>query len=96
MATPKISICLTSSNRELLDSILADAVRISPDGEHFSPTWVECSSYLGDVIFEATTSQIVTLLCDIYIFGEGSIYETSLMYEISGQCIRCLDLHAIK
>lgn len=96
MATTKIPICLTSRNRELVDSILADAVRISPEGEHFSPAWADSSSILGDMMFEATTSQITTLLSDIYIFGESTIYEKSLMYEISRQCIRCLDVLAIK
>lgn len=94
MSTITINIYLENRYRDLVDSILSDAFRISPYVDHFTPAWKDSNSIMGHYMFEASAEQVTNLLSDIYIFGKSTIYEKSLMYEISKQCIACLELFA--
>lgn len=80
----------------MVDSIVADAKRISPDSQHFTPQWSASGRYNGEINFEASSDDVTHLLADIYIYGKSSIYEKSVMYDIAKQAIMVLELRAIK
>lgn len=80
----------------MVDTIVANAKRISPDGEHFTPQWSTMGRYAGEISFEASSGDVTRLLADIYIYGNSSIYEKSVMYDIARQTISVLELRAIK
>lgn len=80
----------------MVDSIVADAKRISPDYQHFTPQWSPKGRCECEVSFEASSDDIICLLSDIYIYGKSSIFEKSLMYDIAKQAISTLEHLAIK
>lgn len=80
----------------MVDSIVADAKRISPDSPHFTPQWSTKGRYSGEVSFEASSDDVTCLLSDIYIYGNPSIFEKSVMYDIAKQTILVLEHRAIK
>lgn len=80
-------ICLDDADKKRLDKIIADAVRISGSDKIFKPIWLENKSVLGGYVFKATASQCVDVLANIYIMGDSTIYEKSLMYNIAKQCL---------
>lgn len=80
----------------MVDSIVANAKRISPDFQHFAPQWSAMGRYAGEISFEATSDDVTCLLSDIYIYGKSSIYEKSVMYDIAKQTILVLELRLNK
>lgn len=79
----------------MVDTIVANAKRIYPDGLHFTPQWSTKGRYAGEISFEASSDDVTCLLADIYIYGKSSIYEKSMMYEIARQTILVLEHRSI-
>ena len=96
MSTKSFPIYIDSRYRKMVDSIVANAKRISPDRPHFTPQWSNKGRYAGEISFEASSDDAIQLLSDIYIYGKSSIYEKSVMYDIAKQAISTLELLAIK
>lgn len=96
MAKKSFPIYINSQYRKLVDLIVADAKRISPESPHFTPQWSPKGRYFGESSFEASSDDIIKLLADIYIYGDSSIFEKSVMYEFAKQAIIALELRAIK
>lgn len=96
MSEKSFPIYIDSRYRELVDSIVADAKRISPDSQHFTPQWSPKGRYDGEASFEASSDEVTHLLADIYIYGDSSIYEKSVMYDIAKQAILTLELRSNK
>lgn len=96
MSKNSFPIYIDSRYRKMVDSIVADAKRISPDSPHFAPQWLTKGRYAGEISFEASSDDAIQLLSDIYIFGKSSIYEKSVMYDIAKQSITILELRANK
>lgn len=80
----------------MVDSIVADAKRISPDSQHFTPQWSTKGRCKCEISFEASSDDVINLLSDIYIYGNSSIFEKSVMYDIAKQAIIVLEVLAIK
>lgn len=91
MTKNSFTIYLDSEYRNLVDSTIAEAKRITPDRPHFTPQWSDKGRFMGEISFEASSVDITTLLADIYIFGESSIYEKSVMYTLAKQVILALE-----
>ena len=96
MSKKTFPIYIDSRYRGMVDSIVANAKRISPDSQHFTPQWSNNGRYKGEVSFEASSEDVINLLSEIYIYGKSSIYEKSVMYDIAKQAILVLELLAIK
>lgn len=96
MANKPFPIYIDRRYREMVDSIVSDAKRISPDCHHFTPQWSTTGRCECEVSFEASSDDIINLLSDIYIYGNPSIFEKSVMYDIAKQAIFTLELLAIK
>lgn len=96
MSKKSIPIYIDSRYREMVDSIVADAKRISPESQHFTPQWSTKGRCSCEVSFEASSDDVTCLLGDIYIYGNSSIFEKSVMYDIAKQTILVLDARAIK
>lgn len=96
MSKKSFPIYIDSRYRKMVDSIVSDAKRISPDSQHFTPQWSASGRYNGEISFEASSEEITRLLADIYIYGRSSIYEKSVMYDIAKQAISTLENLAIK
>lgn len=96
MSKQLFPIYIDSRYRKMVDSIVANAKRISPDRVHFAPQWLTKGRYAGEISFEASSDDVINLLSDIYIYGNTSIYEKSVMYDIARQVIMALETRAIK
>lgn len=96
MSKKTFPIYIGSSYRGMVDSIVAEAKRISPNKQHFTPQWSTKEVCDFEFWFEASSDDVKILLSDIYIFGESSIYEKSVMYDIARQAINNLELLAFK
>lgn len=96
MSKKSFPIYIDSRYREMVDSIVADAKRISPDSQHFTPQWSTKGRCECEISFEASSDDIINLLSDIYIYGNSSIFEKSVMYDIAKQAIIVLEVLAIK
>lgn len=96
MSNKSFPIYIDSRYREMVDSIVADAKRISPDSQHFTPQWSPKGRCSCEVSFEASSDDVTRLLGDIYIYGNSSIFEESVMYDIAKQTILVLDARATK
>lgn len=88
-------IYIDARYRELVDSVVADAKRISPDCKHFAPQWSTQGRCECEVSFEASSDDVLNLLSDIYIYGNSSIFEKSVMYEIAKQTILDIEFRYI-
>lgn len=75
----------------MVDTIVADAKRISPDSQHFTPQWLTKGRCECEISFEASSDDVTNLLSDIYIYGNSSIFEKSVMYDIAKQTIIVLE-----
>lgn len=80
----------------MVDSIVADAKRISPDCQHFTPQWSAKGGCESEISFVASSDDVLNLLSDIYIYGNSSIFEKSVMYDIAKQAIIVLEGRALK
>ena len=96
MSKKSFPIYLDSRYREMIDSIVADAKRITPNSQHFTPQWSTKGRSEFEVSFESTSDDVTRLLLDIYIYGNSSIFEKSVMYDIAKQTILVLELRAIR
>lgn len=96
MSKKSFPIYIDSRYRELIDSIVFEAKRISPDFQHFTPHWSTEGRCKCEVSFEASSDDVLCLLSDIYIYGNSSIFEKSVMYDIAKQTILVLELCTIR
>lgn len=96
MSIKSFPIYIDARYRGLVDSIVADAKRISPDCQHFTPQWSTKGRCECEISFEASSDDVLCLLSDIYIYGNSSIFEKSVMYDIAKQTILDLELRTIR
>ena len=94
MSSKAFSFCIDSSKSTRVDAIVAEAIRITPEAQHFVPKWYRLCSDGIIYMCDATPNEVRCLLDDLSIFSTGDSSIKWLIVDIANSYIADVASHA--
>lgn len=94
MSTKAFSFFVTKDQSFKIDSIVAEAVRLTPEASHFVPKWYQLCEDGLMAVCDATPNQVEDLLDDLSIFAPSDIAIKWLITDIAKSYITDVASHA--
>lgn len=94
MSTKAFSFFITADKTSIIDAVVAEAIRITPEASHFVPKWYQLCQDGLMAVCDATPNQFKVLLDDLSIFTPGDLSIKWLITDIAKTYISDVASHA--
>lgn len=94
MSTKAFSFYITADKTSQIDAIVAEAIRVNPEGTHFVPKWYKLDEDNILAQCDATPDEVSTLLDDIAIFAPVDMSVKWIINDIAESYISDIASHA--
>lgn len=94
MSTKAFSFFIEATKTAKVDAIVAEAIRITPEAQHFVPKWYQYCQDGLIAVCDATPKEVKDLLDDLSIFSTGDSSIKWLIVDIAKSYISDVASHA--
>ena len=95
MSSKVFSFFITADKTSKVDAIIAEAIRVTPEANHFVPKWYQLCPDGLMAVCDATPNQVKDLLDDLSIFAPGDSSIKWIITDIANSYISDIAAHAL-